>query len=362
MTTTRTDFRGGEGRDTASYGPATAGVIVTKDGVANDGRTITGTSVIDRDNIRPDVERLIGSSHNDSLNASNVQPFPGKGLEEFIGGAGSDVMTGGPAEDFFEMGSVADGADIVRGGGAATLNDAVTYAARTRPVVVTVGHGGRDDGEAGELDDVSGVELVFGGRANDVISQTPGSTLGLRAFGQAGNDTLLGASGTDVLVGDSGQDFLGGGAGTDSIFAADGERDTIDCGTNPAGLFDSASTDASEQSIRNCENSSVGKLDAEGVGQRRDAELDASEGLAQAALGHRARARREREIGTVKIEPKRSRLAADGAVKLAHSKLEREGKTVSARLKLDVNPAFAGHKLAFEVEAVDVDGRRQVER
>ena len=27
-------------------------------------------------------------------------------------------MTGGPAEDFFDMGSAADGADIVRGGGA----------------------------------------------------------------------------------------------------------------------------------------------------------------------------------------------------------------------------------------------------
>ena len=51
-------------------------------------------------------------------------------------------------------------------------------------MVITVGHGGRDDGEAGELDDVSGVELVFGGRASDVISQNPGSTLGLRAFGR----------------------------------------------------------------------------------------------------------------------------------------------------------------------------------
>ncbi len=43
LTTTRTDFRGGDGEDTASYGPATAGVIVSKDGVANDGRTITGS-------------------------------------------------------------------------------------------------------------------------------------------------------------------------------------------------------------------------------------------------------------------------------------------------------------------------------
>ena len=43
LTTTRTDFRGGAGLDRASYGPATAGVIITKDGVANDGRTINGT-------------------------------------------------------------------------------------------------------------------------------------------------------------------------------------------------------------------------------------------------------------------------------------------------------------------------------
>ena len=53
LTTTRTDFRGGDGDDTAAYSPASAGVIVTKDGVANDGRTITGMTVIDRDNIRP---------------------------------------------------------------------------------------------------------------------------------------------------------------------------------------------------------------------------------------------------------------------------------------------------------------------
>ena len=51
-------------------------MIVTKDGVANDGRTLTGTTVIDRDNIRPDVERLIGSSHNDSLNGSTTPRSP----------------------------------------------------------------------------------------------------------------------------------------------------------------------------------------------------------------------------------------------------------------------------------------------
>ena len=271
-------------------------------------------------------------------------------------------MTGGPAEDFFEMGAVADGADIVRGGGAAALNDVVNYAARTRPVVVTVDHGGRDDGEAGESDDVSGVELVFGGRADDVISQAPGSTLGLRAFGQAGNDTLLGASGTDVLVGDGGQDFIGGGAGADSIFAADGERDTIDCGTNPAGLFDSASTDVSEQSVRNCENSSIGKLSLRASGT--DVKLSWTHPKAWRKL--RSVTVRvldgQREVGSVAIDPRRERFAAKGDVKLGGSSLAREGKTISARLKLKVDRSLAGKKLAFEVEAIDVDGHRQVER
>ena len=173
LTTTRTDFRGGDGMAPPNYDVATAGVIITKDGVANDGRTLTGTSVIDRDNIRPDVEALIGSRHNDSLNGSHVAPFPGKLLEHFDGNKGSDIMTGGPADDAFEMGRDAEGADIVRGGGG---RDRSATRKRTTGVNVSVGHGTRDDGAAGEGDDVSGVEQVEGGKAGDIISQVPGST------------------------------------------------------------------------------------------------------------------------------------------------------------------------------------------
>ena len=59
LTTTRTYFHGGAGLDRANYDVATAGVIITKDGVVTTAGPITGTSVIDRDNIRPDVEALI---------------------------------------------------------------------------------------------------------------------------------------------------------------------------------------------------------------------------------------------------------------------------------------------------------------
>jgi hypothetical protein len=298
VTTTRTDFRGGDGEDTANYGPATAGVIVNKDNIANDGRTINGTFVIDRDNIRTDVERLNGSSHNDSLNGSNVAPFPGKPLEQFNGGAGSDIMTGGPGEDFFDMTHRADGADFIRGGGSAGAIDTVSYADRSQAVVTTVGHGTRDDGEIGEGDDVTGVERVFGGSGDDVISQVANSPLALEIFAGLGNDTLIGAFGADFMNGDAGVDTYNAGPGADTIFAAHDDLDSIDCGSNPLTVFDSVTTDAAEGSVRGCENSRVG----------------------------------------------------------------REGRTVSARLALKVDEAFAGRKLAFEVEANDVDGRRQVER
>lgn len=362
LTTTRTDFRGGPGADIASYFVATAGVILTKDNVANDGRTITSGSIIDRDNIRDDVERLVGSEHNDSLNGSALQPFPGKLADEFEGRGGSDIMTGGPAEDRFLMSTGPDGADFIRGGGGAAV-DTVDYAERRNPVVITPGHGTQDDGEAGERDDVVGIEQAIGGRADDVIVQDQDTQLPLRAFGGLGDDTLIGALGGDVLVGDAGSDFVNGGQGADSIFAADGELDRIDCGPNPAGLFDFASKDAAETSVRNCENTNVGKL-----------RLRASGDEVRVSWTHPKAWKRLRsvtvrvldgtsEIGSVRITPRSKKLVADGGVTLARSsRLDIAGKTVTARLALELDRALAGRKLAYEVEAVDVDGRRQVER
>ena len=332
LTTTRTDFRGGAGLDRANYDVATAGVIITKDGVANDGRTITGTSVIDRDNIRPDVEALIGSRHNDSLNGSLNPPFPGKLVEHFDGNQGSDIMTGGPADDGFEMGADAEGADIVRGGGG---RDAVSYAQRTTGVTVSVGHGTRDDGAAGEGDDVTGVEQVEGGKGGDIISQTPGSTVGLFAFGGAGDDTLIGASGPDLLMGEAGVDFMTAGAGADTMIANDGERETIDCGTNPAGSPDSSRATPPRPSIRNCENSQVGKLSLKARGSTVDVSWTHPKAWKKLRSVTVRVLDEQREIGTVKINPRAERLAASGAVELGRkSALTRQGKTVSARLAL----------------------------
>ena len=121
--------------------------------------------------------------------------------------------------------------------------------------------------------------------------------------------------------------------------------------------------DAAETSIRNCENSQVGKLSLKARGSTVDVSWTHPKAWKKLRSVTVRVLDEEREIGTVKINPRAERLVASGAVELGgKSALRHQGKTVSARLALRVDEAFAGRKLAFQVEAVDVDGRRQVER
>jgi hypothetical protein len=61
-------------------------------------------------------------------------------------------------------------------------------------------------------------DTILGGGGNDTL------------LGGAGTDRLFGGAGSDVLVGGTGSDKIFGGPGSDTVMAADGERDTIDCG------------------------------------------------------------------------------------------------------------------------------------
>ena len=165
------------------------------------------------------------------------------------------------------------------------------------------------------------------------------------------------------MNGDTGIDTYTAGPGADTIFAAHADRDTIDCGTNPFTVSDTLTADASEGSVRGCENSLVGKLRLKASGSA----VDVSWTHPQAWKKLRSVTVRvlddTREIGTSRSLRAAPKLVAKGAVKLGReSALTRAGKTVSAKLALKVDKAFAGRKLAFEVEATDVDGRRQVAR
>jgi hypothetical protein len=352
-------FQGGAGIDTADYGQATSRVIVNKDGGGNDGR-----AGIDRDNILPDVERLIGSAFNDALIGAD-DPVFGAG-ELFRGLAGDDFINGRRGFSIFDMGRAADGADTFEAAGTAQID----YSDRTRPVRVTIGSGSRDDGEAGEGDDLRNVvdPLIFGGSAGDTL-------LGANAPGRvfvdagAGSDVVGGTSFGDTLVGSAGSDIVNAGAGSDSVLARDGERDTIDCGSDA----DSVDRDSAENSVTGCERSSVGvlrltpkRITAE-VGQTRALQLSWTHPRSWRKLRSvelRLRDANHAVVGAVKVLPRAKRVDAGGAgLRLTRRsvRLSRSGKQVRASIRLRPTAALAGERLSAEVEAVDTAGRRQVE-
>ena len=67
---------------------------------------------------------------------------------------------------------------------------------------------------------------VFGGAGNDRISAHPALGRSVEFYGDAGNDTLVGAGGDDILVGGAGDDSLSGGGGRDILIGGAGQ-DTL---------------------------------------------------------------------------------------------------------------------------------------
>ena len=140
------DMSGGAGLDTVSYARSPAGVVVTLDGVADDGIPASppgGDRPAEGDNAGADVENVQGSRFDDSItgNASN---------NRLIGGAGDDVLRGGEGNDYLDGGHGEDelfgegGNDILRGrDGQADLLD---------------GGGGEDRADRDPLDTLVDVE------------------------------------------------------------------------------------------------------------------------------------------------------------------------------------------------------------
>jgi Ca2+-binding RTX toxin-like protein len=91
----RVDFDGGIGLDVANYFFATAGVDVSVDLEAGDGRPGDG------DRIRHDVERVFGSQFGDVLAGSaRTQELAGfDGDDRITGGTGTEVLSGGEGND-----------------------------------------------------------------------------------------------------------------------------------------------------------------------------------------------------------------------------------------------------------------------
>lgn len=91
-------LRGGDGVDAVSYATRGVPVTVSLDDVANDGQAGEG------DNVRGDVEAIIGGAAGDTLTGST-------GGNAIDGGGGGDTITGGDATDVLQGG---EGDDVIQ--------------------------------------------------------------------------------------------------------------------------------------------------------------------------------------------------------------------------------------------------------
>jgi Ca2+-binding RTX toxin-like protein len=233
----RTTFRGGTGIDTASYVNADRFVTVSLDDRAFDGRPG------DTDDIRADVENVVGSRFPDTLTGSAVN-------NTLDGRTGPDIVRGLAGDDTFPEGEFASGADDFSGGEG---RDSVSYSQRRAGITVDLDNVA-DDGAVGEGDNVRGdVELVATGLGDDVVL---GNAAANEFSSSAGTDRFEGRGGPDVLTaedgaaGNRGTDTLLGGGGNDRVSVADEVLDNVRCGV---GTGDRVFIDAGIDTILGCE-------------------------------------------------------------------------------------------------------------
>jgi len=188
---------GGAGIDVVDYSARTAALLVTMDGAAaNDGETG------ENDNVKADVENIIGGTQGDTIT--------GNALNNRIDGrAGNDILSGGAGDDVFPQGSAADGNDTITGGAG---SDTVDYSGRSANLTAVL-DGTTASGDTGNSEaDILGtdVENLWGGSGDDTFT------------GNALANELVGGTGDDTLTGLGGDDILEGGGST--------EENVLDCG------------------------------------------------------------------------------------------------------------------------------------
>lgn len=234
----------GGGDDRVTIGAGVRGSLVHGGG-CND--TLLGGSGADTLLGGQGADVLQGGVGNDVLGG-------GKGGDILRGGSGNNFLTGGAGNDSYVFGpSAAAATDVLTelaGQGinaldfsalsasdpvTVNLTDDTALATYANEAVVTaaageaanfqnvIGGAGNDtitgNAAANSLTGGAGADLIVGGLGADILA------------GNGGADTLQGQGGNDVLRGGAGDNLLLGGAGNDTIFARNGEADTLDGGT-----------------------------------------------------------------------------------------------------------------------------------
>lgn len=148
----------------------------------------------------------------------SIQLAAGDVIENVIGGAGADIITGNSLDNALTGGP---GIDILAGG------DGFDTVVETRDVNFTLSNTSLTIGS--EMDSLSSIEsarLTGGAGANTLNAST--FMLGPVVLdGAGGNDTLRGGTGNDTLIGGSGTNSLVGGPGNDMYVLTPGSTNTI---------------------------------------------------------------------------------------------------------------------------------------
>lgn len=262
------DIAGGDGFDTVNYsnfyartaetpyaysnhtspyhGPGKP-ISVSLDNTANDGfgalfsfGSNSGTKWEEEfDNVRADVETVIGGDGNDLIsgNAAANHLTGGPGNDTLLGQNGNDSLFGAGGNDTMDGGG---GRDLLDGG---ANFDSVDYRTRTLPLLIRLDNLA-NDGQIGEADNLVNPEQILCGGGNDTVygdaryNQIWGGAGNDLLRGGGGNDSIYGGAGADVLAGDDGDDSLDGqwgndtgygNAGNDSMLGGS-ENDSLDGG------------------------------------------------------------------------------------------------------------------------------------
>ena len=184
------------------------------------------------------VDILIGGKGDDILQGDRGDDlmFAGQGNDRMIwnNGDGSDLMEGGNGWDIAEVNGSSTSGDefLLEANGERAQFDRLNLGPFTLDVddaeKFEINGGGGDDSIT--INDLTGTDVekvvVTGGEGNDTVDASNSSTP-LVAYGNAGDDQLIGGSADDTLLGGEGNDSIEGERGDDTMIGGEG-HDTLE--------------------------------------------------------------------------------------------------------------------------------------